>query len=77
MIASTNRRKEYCVIYRTGGTDNAKWHRTVPVPDHATAMIQRDEVMRMGYHAFVEDYRLSVSAGLPIGYKYVTPEAAK
>lgn len=76
MLTSTSRRKEYCVIYRTGGTDNAKWHRTVPFTTHSEAMEKRDEVMRMGYHAFVEDYRLSVSAGLPIGYKYVTPEAA-
>lgn len=53
-----------CIIYRTGGTENFKWHRTIAMQteeawDALVAMI------RMGYVGHVEDYFASLAVGLP------------
>lgn len=53
-----------CVIYRTGGTENFKWHRTLAMQaeeawDVFVAMI------RLGYVGHVEDYFASLAVGLP------------
>ena len=63
----------YCLVYRTGGTDNFKWHRSLPIEKHSEAMEMRDANMRMGYHTFIENHKLSVCAGLPETYTCVIP----
>ncbi len=54
-----------CVVFRTGGPDNFKWHRSLAFysPDecHDVAV----SVMKMGYPAMVVDYQHSISIGLP------------
>jgi hypothetical protein len=60
---------EYCVVYRTGGTENYQWHRSVAMSE-AEARQKREETERMGYRAMLVDYRLSMAIGLPEGYDY-------
>ena len=58
-----------CVVWRSGGTDNFQWHRSLSMtPDDAT--IARISCQRMGYPAHVEDYERSLSIGLPESYDY-------
>jgi hypothetical protein len=53
-----------CVVYRTGGTANFVWHRTIALtPDEAQEALE--EVKSMGYHAFLENFFLSLAVGLP------------
>jgi len=54
----------YCVVYRTGGTENFKWN-------HSSAMT-KDEVIeslestrKMGYKCFIQDYSRILAIGLP------------
>lgn len=56
-----------CVIYRTGGTHNHKWHRSLAMTrsEGDTAL---QEVLDMGYAAHVENYFASVAIGLPETY---------
>ncbi len=56
-----------CVLYRTGGTQNFKWHRTLA--------ITRDEspealaaILAQGYPAHVENFLASIAIGLPETY---------
>ena len=58
----------YALVYRTGGTDNFTWHRSLPM--------SRDEVEkakaaneRMGYRCMIVNYNLSLSIGLPETYE--------
>lgn len=54
----------FCVIYRTGGTINFQWHRSLAMarPEASQAA---QEARRMGYAAHVERCALSMSVGLP------------
>lgn len=54
----------HCVIYRTGGTANFKWHRTIAMSLEA-AINACNDTLRMGYEAQVESYPASVAVGLP------------
>lgn len=54
----------HCVVYRTGGWANFKWHRTTPTTSGA-ASITRGELTRMGYLAMVVNYNNSLQVGLP------------
>ena len=58
--------REYQVIYRTGGTDNFKWHIVGEIyRSSLLAYDKRNELVKMGYRAIVHDAdRLSV-IGLP------------
>ena len=56
---------QFVVIYRTGGTDNFQWHRTMAHATRALAEQSAQEVRQMGYAAHVENYALSMSIGLP------------
>jgi hypothetical protein len=58
-------RNLYCVVYRTGGYANFKWHRTLPVTSFKEAAEQCDSVTRQGYRGYVAYYDLSMSIGLP------------
>lgn len=59
-----------CVVYRTGGKLNFKWHRTAAMPAQE-AITALDEVRKQGYTSFIEDYERSVDIGLPSTYKYM------
>lgn len=67
-------RETYCVVYRTGGTDNFRWHRSLAT-SYGEAIEKRDEMREMGYVAMLENYHLSMCAGLPETYSYVKPFA--
>jgi hypothetical protein len=54
----------FCVVYRTGGTENLQWHRTLPTSDGSEAET-RDATLRSGYRAYVVDYYQSLAIGLP------------
>jgi hypothetical protein len=57
----------YCVVYRTGGTDNFQWHRSSAMLK-AEAERSKRETERKGYKALVERYDRSINIGLPEGY---------
>lgn len=59
--------RQYVVVYRTGGRERCKWHRTVPSP-LKEAIARREDVERMGYKAIVEGYERSMAVGLPEGW---------
>jgi hypothetical protein len=65
VIVSTN--NLFCVVYRTGGTINFEWQRTLPT-SKAEAELAAGEIRRMGFVAHIENYNLSVSVGLPESY---------
>lgn len=56
---------QWCVVYRTGGTERFEWRRTIPVLTEADALWMRDQVVHMGYHALVVDFHQSERLGLP------------
>jgi hypothetical protein len=62
-----DRKVTHCVVYRTGGTDNFKWHRTVAATKNG-AMEMKSNVERMGYFAMITNYNQSLAIGLPEGY---------
>jgi hypothetical protein len=57
-------KKQFCVVYRTGGTANFKWQRTVP-QDREQATLTCSDVNRAGYPAHVVDFQQSLKIGLP------------
>ncbi len=61
---------QFCVIYRTGGTARFEWHRTLPVFTRGEANEQARLVRNQGFHALVENYKMSVSVGLPDTFSY-------
>lgn len=64
--------KRFVVVYRTGGTDNFAWYRTIA---YCVCSIDRHlaDIKRMGYHAFAEDARASYRFGLPETFDGSTP----
>jgi hypothetical protein len=56
--------KQYCVVYRTGGTANFQWHRTIPGDRDETAALL-DDVILGGRKAYLVPYLFSMSIGLP------------
>jgi hypothetical protein len=61
--------KLYYVVYRTGGTDNAQWHRSLPM-NKATAEKSAQDVRAGGRKAIVVEKEASDKIGLPEGYEY-------
>lgn len=60
---------ELCVVvYRTGGTANFKWHRTLAMSQEIAIRTAADTV-RMGYACFVDSYVSSKARGLPTTYE--------
>ena len=57
----------HCVVYRTGGTENFGWHRSLAM-SREEAQKARDVSERMGYAAHVENYERSLAIGLPETY---------
>jgi hypothetical protein len=63
-----NRTSLYCVVYRRGGTENFTWHRTLGMT-REEAKKACEDTARMGYKAFVANYRMSMIIGLPETYE--------
>lgn len=59
----------FTVIYRTGGTMNARWHRCASVATHEEARKMQDEIKRGGRKALIHNTRLLDAIGLPTGYE--------
>ena len=57
--------KTYCIVYRTGGTENGQYHRSIPYDSEDEARKALAETRNMGYWAVLEDYNRSVAIGLP------------
>ena len=62
--------RSWVVVFRTGGTENFKWSRTLGLSSRESAEKVAEECRRAGYPAHVEDYRMSMSIGLPETYTY-------
>ena len=56
------------MIFRTGGTINYRWARTVAYTTLAEAELVAEAVRIVGYVAHVENNALSLSVGLPESY---------
>jgi hypothetical protein len=54
----------YCVVYRTGGTVNFKWHRTLAMTKDEVAEAHKS-VEQMGYCCHIENFFASLAIGLP------------
>lgn len=54
----------YCVVFRTGGTENFRWHRSLPA-SHAAANTVYERTCHMGYRAYLVQYDMSLAIGLP------------
>jgi hypothetical protein len=65
---STAKPNLYCVIFRTGGTVNYQWHRTIAFATKAEAELVAEAVHIAGYVAHVEHFGLSQSVDLPDSY---------
>jgi hypothetical protein len=65
---STTKSNLFCVIFRTGGTINYQWHRTVAYTTKAEAELVAEATRIAGYVAHVENNALSLSVGLPESY---------
>ena len=57
--------RQWVVIFRTGGTENFKWSRTLGLSSKEAAEQVAAECRRAGYPAHVEDLLMSMSIGLP------------
>lgn len=58
----------HCVIYRTGGMVEFKWHRTDAM-SHGKALEESHRLARLGHPTHVERYAQSVAVGLPESYE--------
>ena len=67
MANSTSSNNLFCVVYRTGGTANFQWRRTVAM-SRAEAVQAQADTARMGYRAMVVNYAMSMAVGLPEGW---------
>ena len=62
-------RKYYTVIYRTGGTENAQWHKIFErYYDKEQANEKKLELEKMGYKSLVHDGKLLELHGMPEGW---------
>ncbi len=60
---------QYCVVYRTGGTENFRWNRTLP-QSREDCYQTAENVKRQGYKAHVELYERSLAIGLPETFSF-------
>ncbi len=62
--------KTYCVVYRTGGTENFQWHRSLAFQTRLEAVAVHAACEAAGRRALICDYNLSGAVGLPETYEY-------
>ena len=60
--------KTYTVIYRTGGTENAQWHKSAAVETMAQAIERKQEIERGGRKAIIHETARLESIGMPVGW---------
>lgn len=58
----------YCIVYRTGGTNNFQWHRSSAM-SKADAQRAKKHNEKMGYKCYLVNYAQSVNIGLPTTYE--------
>ena len=58
----------WTIIYRTGGTENFQWHKSIAYLSKEEAAVSMKELERMGYAALMHTTRLLESIGLPETY---------
>lgn len=63
----------FCVVYRTGGTANFRWHRTIAMTAREAADALAS-VTSGGFAAHVERYFASVAIGLPTTFSPDFPD---
>ena len=60
------RAKTYTVIYRTGGTENFKWHKVLThFTDYESARKRALEIERQGYKTIIHDTDKLNTIGMP------------
>ena len=59
----------FCVVYRTGGTENFQWKRTNAYATEFEANSVQESIEEMGYKAMVVPYGISTQRGLPDTYE--------
>ena len=62
-----NKNYDWCIVYRTGGTENFTWHRSLAMSQEA-AQSAKEACQRGGRMAYVVRYSQSVNIGLPSTY---------
>jgi len=68
--------KKDCVVYRTGGTSNFEWHRTIAM-SRSEARQAVIDIKRGGRIAYCYNHSMSVSIGLPETYDIDRVEDAR
>jgi hypothetical protein len=58
----------FTVVYRTGGTESAKWRKCLPVLSSAEAVALADDIGRMGYKAIIHFTATLEAIGMPTGW---------
>jgi len=56
------------IVYRTGGTDNFKWHRSIEFMTYSEAKAGVDSLTQSGYLNYVLNADISNEIGLPETY---------
>ena len=62
------RRTTFTVVYRTGGTENCTWRRTMAYATREEARESAASVERMGYKALVHKTHEIDAIGMPEGW---------
>jgi len=57
--------RAFCVVYRTGGTENFVWHRTIAFETREDAVKTLRELEAAGYPGHIERFGPSLRIGLP------------
>lgn len=61
--------KTYTVVYRTGGTHNFSWKKSVPYQSYASAAACKNDIERGGRKALIFDTKQLEKVGLPETYE--------
>ena len=61
--------KRWCLVYRTGGTVDFRWNRSVAFTDREEVDAAKAANERAGYKTLLVDYDKSLAIGLPDTYE--------
>lgn len=65
-----SKHEAYTVVYRTGGTDNCTWKRTINYLTIDEAKASAISIEKMGYKALVQKAHFTDTIGLPQGWSH-------
>lgn len=68
MYSTSKAHRIYCVIYRQGTPESYRWRKGQPTNEQE-AMLHAQRAKEEGLHAFVGDYNLILTNGLPTLYE--------